>query len=101
MHGAFVMAMRFGDYFSNNSNIDVFSKISPSQLEPSEADAIKLADLVERVRTKLQEQSDSRKMERNGERLKLFDPTFDMLNELYLVTRTIKDARYEGTKSFC
>merc|ERR1711892_1031271 len=74
------------------------NEISPSQLEPSEADAIKLADLVERVRTKLQEQSDSRKMERTGERLKLFDPTFDMLNELYLVTRTIKDARYEALK---
>ena len=66
-------------------------------MEPSEADALKLADLVERVRTKLREQSDSRKMERNAERLKLFDPTYDMLNELYLVTRAIKGARYEGT----
>ena len=61
---------------------------------------MKLADLVERVRTKLREQSDSRKMERNAERLKLFDPTYDMLNELYLVTRAIKGARYEGTKLF-
>ena len=73
------------------------SENNADKVEPTEQDAKKLAEMVLRVREKLSNKDcETRKRERNAERLNLFDTTFDIVNDLYLVVQTIKSSQYEG-----
>ena len=92
--------MKFSESFEeierHARRICLGNEAQTSNSEPTEEDAQKLESLVAQVKEKLSNQSDARKAERNVERLKLFNSTFDMLNDLYLITRTIKTTQYEG-----